>query len=197
MSRGLGDVYKRQVNTVNADSHLGTGIGLALVKSLVLLQKGTISIHSEREKGTDMIVYLPLDSSIFNETDFMKQKETTQETIMEITDKEALPVDIKDMGSEFMPANKKKILITEDNDDLRVLIAESLSDEFQVMQARDGVEALKLIEDVDFDLVISDIMMPHKDGVSLCNDIKKDMNTSHIPVILLTCLLYTSDAADE
>ena len=133
-----------------------------------------------------MIVYLPLDSSIFNETDFMKQKETTQETIMEITDKEALPVDIKDMGSEFMPANKKKILITEDNDDLRVLIAESLSDEFQVMQARDGVEALKLIEDVDFDLVISDIMMPHKDGVSLCNDIKKDMNTSHIPVILLT-----------
>lgn len=59
-----------------------------------------------------MIVYLPLDSSIFNETDFMKQKETTQETIMEITDKEALPVDIKDMGSEFMPANKKKILIT-------------------------------------------------------------------------------------
>ena len=151
-----------------------------------MLQKGTISIHSEREKGTDMIVYLPLDSSIFNETDFMKQKETTQETIMEITDKEALPVDIKDMGSEFMPANKKKILITEDNDDLRVLIAESLSDEFQVMQARDGVEALKLIEDVDFDLVISDIMMPHKDGVSLCNDIKKDMNTSHIPVILLT-----------
>ena len=151
-----------------------------------MLQKGTISIHSEREKGTDMIVYLPLDSSIFNETDFMKQKETKQETIMEITDKEALPVDIKDMGSEFMPANKKKILITEDNDDLRVLIAESLSDEFQVMQARDGVEALKLIEDVDFDLVISDIMMPHKDGVSLCNDIKKDMNTSHIPVILLT-----------
>ena len=144
-----------------------------------MLQKGTISIHSEREKGTDMIVYLPLDSSIFNETDFMKQKETTQETIMEITDKEALPVDIKDMGSEFMPANKKKILITEDNDDLRVLIAESLSDEFQVMQARDGVEALKLIEDVDFDLVISDIMMPR-------NDIKKDMNTSHIPVILLT-----------
>ena len=151
-----------------------------------MLQKGTISIHSEREKGTDMIVYLPLDSSIFNETDFMKQKETTQETIMEITDKEALPVDIKDMGSEFMPANKKKILITEDNDDLRVLIAESLSDEFQVMQARDGVEALKLIEDVDFDLVISDIMMPHKDGVSLCNDIKKHNNTSHIPVILLT-----------
>ena len=184
----ISSVFERfyKVNTVNADSHLGTGIGLALVKSLVLLQKGTISIHSEREKGTDMIVYLPLDSSIFNETDFMKQKETKQETIMEITDKEALPVDIKDMGSEFMPANKKKILITEDNDDLRVLIAESLSDEFQVMQARDGVEALKLIEDVDFDLVISDIMMPHKDGVSLCNDIKKDMNTSHIPVILLT-----------
>ena len=116
----------------------------------------------------------------------MKQKEAAPETASETTGEEVLPADIKDMESEFVPSNKKKILITEDNDDLRILIAESLSDEFQVLQAADGVEALKLMEDVDFDLVISDIMMPRKDGVSLCNDIKKDMNTSHIPVILLT-----------
>ena len=77
-------------------------------------------------------------------------------------------------------------MIIEDNEDLRMLIAESLSDEFQVMQAGDGVESLKLIEHTDFDLIISDIMMPNKDGISLCNDIKGDMNTSHIPVILLT-----------
>ena len=187
-SESISSVFERfyKVNTVNADSHLGTGIGLALVKSLVLLQKGAVSIHSEREKGTDMIVCLPLDGSVFNEADFMKQKEAAPETASETTGEEVLPADIKDMESEFVPSNKKKILITEDNDDLRILIAESLSDEFQVLQAADGVEALKLMEDVDFDLVISDIMMPRKDGVSLCNDIKKDMNTSHIPVILLT-----------
>ena len=184
----ISSVFERfyKVNTVKADSHLGTGIGLALVKSLVLLQKGEISIYSERERGTDMIVCLPLDSHVFNDADFMKQKVTVQETTVQPADEETAPTDIKDLEDEFLPSNKKKILITEDNDDLRALIAESLSDEFQVMQASDGVEALKLIGEVDFDLVVSDIMMPNKDGVSLCNELKKDVNTSHIPVILLT-----------
>lgn len=183
----ISSVFERfyKVNTVNADSHLGTGIGLALVKSLVLLHKGNISIYSEREMGTDMIVSLPLDSSLFDEADFMKQKETMPEGTQSATE-EAAPTDIKDMEDEYVSSNKKKILIVEDNDDLRILIAESLSDEFQVLQAGDGIEALKLMEDVDFDLVISDIMMPHKDGVSLCHDIKNNVETSHIPVILLT-----------
>lgn len=184
----ISSVFERfyKVNTVNADSHLGTGIGLALVKSLVLLQKGNISIYSEREMGTDMIVCLPMDSSIFADTDFMKQKDTVQETGRQTEGEKEVPTDIKGMENEFLPSTKKKLLVVEDNEDLRVLIAESLSDEFQVMQACDGLEALKLIGEVDFDLVISDIMMPNKDGVSLCNDIKNSVNTSHIPVILLT-----------
>ncbi|RGN40300.1 hybrid sensor histidine kinase/response regulator transcription factor [Bacteroides oleiciplenus] len=184
----ISSVFERfyKVNTVNADSHLGTGIGLALVKSLVLLQKGNISIFSEREMGTDMIVCLPLDSNIFDDTDFMNQKETVQEATVQPKGENVLPTDIKDIEDGLSLSNKKKILVVEDNEDLRMLIAESLSEEFQVMQACDGVAALKLIEDVDFDLIISDIMMPNKDGVSLCNDIKNDMNTSHIPVILLT-----------
>lgn len=185
----ISSVFERfyKVNTVNADSHLGTGIGLALVKSLVLLSKGTVSIYSEREMGTDMIVCLPLDSSIFDAADFMKLKEPVQEaTVPPAAGEEATSAELKDIEEEFLPSTKKKILITEDNVDLRALIAESLSDEFQVMQAGDGIEALKLIGEVDFDLIISDIMMPNKDGVSLCNDIKGDVNTSHIPVILLT-----------
>ncbi|WP_054960418.1 sensor histidine kinase, partial [Bacteroides thetaiotaomicron] len=72
----ISSVFERfyKVNTVNADSHLGTGIGLALVKSLVLLQRGCISIYSERKKGTDLVVCLPMDSSVFDESDFVKQK---------------------------------------------------------------------------------------------------------------------------
>lgn len=184
----ISSVFERfyKVNTVNADSHLGTGIGLALVKSLVLLHKGNISIYSEREMGTDMVVCLPLDTSVFADTDFVKPKETVTEVAAQPAGEETVSVDIKDMESEFLPATKKKLLIVEDNEDLRILIAESLSDEFLVMQACDGMEALKLINEVDYDLIISDIMMPNKDGVSLCNDIKKDVNTSHIPVILLT-----------
>ena len=185
----ISSVFERfyKVNTVNADSHLGTGIGLALVKSLVLLQKGSVSIYSEREKGTDMVVCLPMDSSVFSEADFAKRKPggTAEQPVSSAAEdgasEEGLTTEL-----EQVPSSARKILIVEDNTDLRVLIAESLSEDFQVMQAGDGVEALKLIADVEFDLVISDIMMPRKDGVSLCNDIKGNVATSHIPVILLT-----------
>lgn len=185
----ISSVFERfyKVNTVNTDSHLGTGIGLALVKSLVLLQKGSISIYSEREEGTDMVVYFPLDRSLFKDSDYQKQRETEPgETVEQVSEGNRLLIDTKDVEDELLHSNKKKILITEDNDDLRILIAESLSDVFEVLQARDGLEALKQIADTDFDLIISDIMMPNKDGVSLCNDIKGDINTSHIPVVLLT-----------
>ena len=185
----IGSVFERfyKVNTVNADSHLGTGIGLALVKSLVLLQKGSISIFSEREEGTDMVVRLPLDSSLFNDSDFQKPIETEpEETTPSVVEEKRLSINSEDMENELLHSNKKKLLITEDNEDLRNLIAESLSDEYQVAQAGDGLEALKRIADTDFDLIISDIMMPHKDGVSLCHEVKADINTSHIPVILLT-----------
>ncbi len=185
----ISSVFERfyKVNTVNADSHLGTGIGLALVKSLVLLHKGSVSIYSEREKGTDMLVCLPMDSSVFNESDFAKRKVGGASEASTLPPEED---DVQENGKgvekEWLPSSARKILIVEDNVDLRELIAEALSDEFQVMQAGDGVEALKLMTEVEFDLVISDIMMPNKDGVSLCNAIKGDVETSHIPVILLT-----------
>lgn len=185
----ISNVFERfyKVNTVNADSHLGTGIGLALVKSLVQLQKGSISIYSERDRGTDMVVRLPLDSSLFGEADFMKQIPAEPEEAVQSAAEEAAPsVEMKDVAEELFLSTKKKILLAEDNEDLRMLIAESLSDEFQVVQVGDGLEALRQMADRDFDLIISDIMMPVKDGVSLCNDVKNDMNTSHIPVILLT-----------
>ena len=194
----IGSVFERfyKVNTVNADSHLGTGIGLALVKSLVLLHKGSIAIYSERNEGTDMVVRFPLDNTVFDETDFLKQEggepEDMQQTQESADLKSAGNIEnLKSAGAleeekDLLPSNKKRILIAEDNEDLRVLIAEFLSDEFQVVQAADGLEALKLITESEFDLVISDIMMPHKDGVSLCNDVKGNINTSHIPFVLLT-----------
>ena len=244
-SESIGSVFDRfyKVNTVNMDSHLGTGIGLALVKSLVLLHKGCITIYSEREKGTDMVVNLPVDSRVFAEEDFVRHSPETAPTAnisvgVESTAAEGASAAVQSTAAEgasvavqstaaasssvavqstaavqssaaassssaapslsdgvggtvssvprLLPQSARKILIVEDNKDLRELIAESLSEEFFVTGAGDGIEALKLMEDTDFDLVISDIMMPRKDGVSLCNDIKNNVNTSHIPVVLLT-----------
>ena len=184
----INNVFERfyKVNTVNVDSHLGTGIGLALVKSLVLLHKGAITIYSEREKGTDMVVSLPIDKTVFAPEDFMQQvpeEKRAPKTLKENAEAKDTEAD----DDENVQSGSKKILIAEDNDDLRNLIAESLADDFVVMQARDGKEAMDLInEDTDFDLIISDIMMPRKDGVSLCYDIKNNVETSHIPFILLT-----------
>lgn len=184
----ISSVFERfyKVNTVNADSHLGTGIGLALVKSLVLLHKGSITIYSERDKGTDMVVHLPLGTENFRESDFKKQEIRDENLGVEVESKESVEKVVEDVEERIQKDNKKVILLVEDNADLRQLIAESLADEFQVMQAEDGLKALQLMEKIDFDLVISDIMMPNKDGVSLCNDIKTNLNTSHIPVVLLT-----------
>lgn len=185
-AESISSVFERfyKVNTVNADSHLGTGIGLALVKSLVLLQKGSITIYSERDKGTDMVVRLPLDITLFRDSDFKKQPVEVSDAKV-VASQENTDV-VENVEERLQNENKKKILLVEDNADLRALIAEALADDFLVVQAGDGLEALRQMEELEFDLVISDIMMPNKDGVSLCNDIKKDLNTSHIPVVLLT-----------
>lgn len=185
-AESISSVFERfyKVNTVNADSHLGTGIGLALVKSLVLLQKGSITIYSERDKGTDMVVRLPLDTTLFRDSDFKKQQVEVSDAKV-VASQENTDV-VENVEERLQNENKKKILLVEDNADLRALIAEALADDFLVVQAGDGLEALRQMEELEFDLVISDIMMPNKDGVSLCNDIKKDLNTSHIPVVLRT-----------
>ena len=188
--KSISNVFERfyKVNTVNTDSHLGTGIGLALVKSLVLLHKGSITIYSERDQGTDMVVRLPMDTSLFSASDFKQMEIEVPETPTETVTTETAP-------SPYPPENekghlpgkdRKKILLAEDNADLRSLIAEALSEDFLITQVSDGIEALAQMERNDFDLVISDIMMPHKDGVSLCYDIKHNLDTSHIPVVLLT-----------
>lgn len=179
----ISSVFERfyKVNTVNADSHLGTGIGLALVKSLVLLHKGSISIYSERDRGTDIVVNLPANPNVFLESDFKAEKtEATCQSEDRNVDHE------NGVNGSILTSTKKKILIAEDNEDLRKLIVESLTDDFDVFQVPDGLEASKLIAETDFDMIISDIMMPHKDGVSLCNEVKKDIHTSHIPFVLLT-----------
>lgn len=188
----IASVFERfyKVNTVNTDSHLGTGIGLALVKSLVLLHKGSITIYSERDKGTDMVVNLPLDKNIYNDNeilqneDFIKitqenKKEAQQDAINTEYPKEILE-------KKILLRDKKRILLAEDNDDLRDLVAKTLSEEYEVVEAANGMIASKLIQEMDIDLVISDIMMPFKDGVQLCHETKNDMSTSHIPFILLT-----------
>lgn len=140
------------------DSKVGSGIGLHLVKEYVELHEGTIRVESQPGKGTSFIIRIPMD---------LKMSE-------EIT----LASDTSD--------NRKKLLIVEDNQDFRHFLKEQLSETYQVIDAPDGEEGEKLAVEQNPDLIISDIMMPKVDGLELCRCIKHNVQTSHIPVILLT-----------
>lgn len=185
------NVFERfyKVKTVNFDSHLGTGIGLALVKSLVLLHKGSISIYSERGKGTDMIVSFSINGSVYKAEDLVKDEpaECTTLNAPVYMDEEHTENNVgMPITDNILLRDKKRILIAEDNDDLRKLIAESLQLHYEVIEAAHGAIAYKLLEDMEIDLIISDIMMPEMDGITLCRKVKNDINISHIPFILLT-----------
>jgi signal transduction histidine kinase/ligand-binding sensor domain-containing protein/DNA-binding response OmpR family regulator len=168
-----------QVNTVNLNQHLGTGIGLALVKSLVLLHKGDVSIFSERDKGTDIVVCLPDDASVYEKYELTdKQLEINEESYI---------FDTNNIEETILSLNdKKRIMVVEDNIDLRNLLSSYLSPHYEIICAANGVEAIEILKKIEVHLILSDIMMPLKDGITLCSEVKTDVNTSHIPFILLT-----------
>lgn len=187
----IATVFERffKLNTVNQESHLGSGIGLALVRSLVLLHKGSISIYSERDKGTDICVTFSLSPSVYSEENLCDGEE--EETAFSLDDAmcrtgDELPAGAEEDPEDATQRTKKRILLAEDNDDLRHFIAEGLSEEYKVLEAADGEKASLLLEKVHVDMIISDIMMPHKDGITLCREVKNDVDTSHIPFILIT-----------
>lgn len=182
-------VFERfyKVKTENFDKHLGTGIGLALVKSLVLLHKGSITIYSEAKKGTDMVVCLPADASVYIESEFLRPDENSnkmieqQKAVYQEQERQILP-----QIEDILLNEKKRVLIVEDNHDLRSLIANYLSLNYETFEASNGEEATLVLNSNDIDLILSDIMMPIKDGITLCREVKNNINTSHIPFILLT-----------
>lgn len=184
----ISHVFERFYKVDDTENHLGSGIGLALVKSLVLLHKGTITICSERNKGTEFIVEFPLDKSIYGNHELAAQTDdySIRSNSIDIEPNTPLVVPDKTKDESYFLREKKRVLLVEDNQDLRTLIADSLRSYFDVTEANNGVEALETINKTEIDLIISDVMMPLKDGITLCKEIKENINYSHIPFILLT-----------
>ena len=171
-------------------SHLGSGIGLAFIKNLVLLHKGNIRVYSERYKGTEIIVGLPLGESCYNKNE--KWNNTNADDYMPFESVSKLTEFYQDLKPENtvesigVPKFKERILLVDDNSELRSFIKDSLGELYYIVEARDGNEALNIAKDQFPDLIISDIMMPGMNGIDLCKFLKNDIDTSHIPVILLT-----------
>lgn len=173
---------KRGYNT----NHQGWGIGLATVKKLVDIHKGTISVSSEMGKGSCFTVRLNVTADAFEPTCRIDAnaasspkppyKQTIHNTL-------AASPRSHDMTNS---SDKISILIVEDNPDLLEFLAESFVNTYNVFTATNGQEAIKVTAEHQIDIVVSDVMMPEMDGITLCEHLKNDIATSHIPVILLT-----------
>ena len=180
----------------------GTGIGLSLVKELVELHKGTISVESKEGKGTKFRLRLPMGlkptitPSEIPETETKETAHTETAYVPDLSgvnENAAVPDTDNLIDSELNNTVKPVLLIIEDNAKLRKYIAGILGDMYKIVQAENGKAGLdKAFENIP-DLIISDIMMPELNGITVSGKLKTDLRTSHIPVILLTAKSTVSD----
>ena len=196
---------------------MGTGLGLSLTRELVYLNNGTISYESEEGKGTVFYITLPINKESFDQSQIDEKNKVdinkptsavldlgNEESILDkdfvLTDKisknEASspmkPKEISDLSDEDIYT----ILVVEDNVELLMLIKHLLSRKYRVETARNGGEAVEVIEKSEIDLIISDVMMPVMDGYELVKYVKNSVDYSHLPVILLTAKAQESDKMD-
>jgi signal transduction histidine kinase/CheY-like chemotaxis protein/AraC-like DNA-binding protein len=195
--RGIADdklekIFNRfyQIENVKAGLQEGTGIGLALAKDLIDLHKGEISVSSELGKGTNFKVKLPVSESFFIENG-MKEALNYEPDTLELKsvliteDFQKTGFEQPEISKETSPFNQK-ILIVEDNVDLRQFLKSCFIDNYTVIEAGNGGEGIEKALKNQPDLILSDVMMPVINGMEMCLRLKQNIETSHIPVILLT-----------
>jgi ligand-binding sensor domain-containing protein/signal transduction histidine kinase/DNA-binding response OmpR family regulator len=153
---------------------VGTGIGLALTKQLVDRHNGTITIEDSETSGCIFIVEIPLNLN--------GESNTEDATNLQ---EEQVPERVKQSMTKAGDA-KPNLLVVEDNQELRNFLEKNLKQEFHIYTAPDGAAALQCMEENNFDLIISDILMPVMDGIELVKNIRQDEQFCHIPIILLS-----------
>jgi signal transduction histidine kinase/ligand-binding sensor domain-containing protein/DNA-binding response OmpR family regulator len=177
----------------------GTGIGLALTKELVEIHHGKISVESEVMKGTTFYVFLPKGKKhlkadeIVEKTTITEKREEFSEPIpeLEFLENHLTPSGHQNQDEIEVKDDKPFLLIVDDNADLRTYIRGYLDPLYNISEAMDGTEGFNKATEKIPDLIISDVMMPKRDGYELCEKLKTDERTSHIPVILLTARAST------
>lgn len=166
---GIPDQDKKQIFTrfyqsLQSNDKTGSGIGLHIVYEYIKLHNGRIEVFDNNPKGTVFRCEIP---------------------ITQLTDLKKEPVN---ENIEKRAEKRPTILIVDDNADFLEFLHEALEEEYNVINAQNGQEALGKLNDADMDvnLIVSDVMMPEMDGIELCKAIKTNINMSHIPIILLT-----------
>ena len=170
-------IFERFYQTAQSYEKTGSGVGLHIVAEYVRMHSGNISVTDNHPRGSVFSFTVPIVEA---------KQETTplQEPVAEeLHQKEETP------SIERLTT----LLVAEDNTEFRQFLTDQLHDEYEVLAAENGHKALELLSQHDVDIVISDVMMPEMDGVELCRRIKTDIQTSHIPVLMLTALSADED----
>lgn len=183
-------IYERffQVDPTHG-SHLGTGLGLAIAKTMVLVHHGSILVSSERSRGTEFIVALPIldnlksvsrqeDGSAFDAKSFI-DSHYSEYSPQENEEEGDLR---KDRHISGLPT----LLVVEDNKEMQQALYERLHSSYQIYFANNGKEGLEICKSIFPDIIISDVMMPEMNGIEMCRQIRDDLSVAYIPIILLT-----------
>lgn len=172
-AKALPHIFERYYQADGQHQASGTGIGLALVKSLTNLHEAQLLAESKEGKGSKFSMLLDINNTYPNA---LHKEDLEEPKANELADSE----DVDEEDSQV------KLLVVEDNDDIRQYIADSFEDDYRILQATNGEEGLSLALEQMPDIIVSDIMMPRMNGIELTRQLKEDIRTSHIPIILLT-----------
>lgn len=175
------------------NEHIGSGIGLSLVQRLVELHHGQIRLRSEEGKGSAFTILLPLQLSAYSAEELGNSNSyeihTSNTPEMYVADADGTDEDTPEVDNK----KRGRLLIAEDNEDIRNYMKNGLKNMFDIMLAKNGEEALHMLKENEPDIVITDMMMPVMDGLKLCAQIKQNINTSHIPVIMVSAKTDSKD----
>lgn len=185
-----------QVDNSATRRYEGTGVGLALVKELVELHGGSIQVESKLNEGTTFTVRFPLGRAHLTDTEILEKDtgDTNTGTASSGTNADQKSITSSSGDGAVPESIHATVLVVEDNPDLRAYLAGHLRDLYDVVEAEDGQAALDLIPNNSFDLIISDVMMPRLDGMSLLQTVKAHAHWQTIPFMLLTA---RADATDR
>lgn len=179
-------IFERYYHKKNPDkTQESTGIGLSYIKDLVKTHGGVVRVQSELGLGSEFSIYIPMEqendsvqSPLLPELDYEYAQQEIESVLHILTHN-------KHQSNEN-EQEKPKILVVEDNTDMADFISSILHQEYNVFTSGNGRAGLEIAKNHNFELIISDVMMPEMDGFEFCRHIKSNFATSHIPVILLT-----------
>ena len=190
-SREISKIFSRFYSSKNKQTGVeSNGIGLSLTKDLIELHHGSISVSSQRGHGSTFTIRFPLTRSAYTA---LEVRDKNQEEQIDL-----LKNEITRMQTEQHPETELSLLIVEDNVDMLTALQEILSKKYYIHTATNGREALDVMQEhPDLQFVVSDISMPLMNGIALCREIKANINTSHVIVVMLTAMISTENQVDS